>query len=164
MSAPAEVAELLDPATLTEIVETVFVGLFGEERGIVAPGDSAPAALPAVAHVDVHGEWDGRIEVSSSDGLVRLAAATLFDKPFEYVTDADLSDVLGELANVVGGNVKSVMPGPSVMGLPEVTLDDPNQDGQPPGAVGIDLSWSHEPIRITISAQPAGTPSQGEPS
>ena len=34
--------------------------------------------------------------------------------------DEDVEDGLGELANVVGGNVKAVLPGPSVLGLPEV--------------------------------------------
>ena len=34
--------------------------------------------------------------------------------------DEDVDDALGELANVVGGNVKAVLPGPSVLGLPEV--------------------------------------------
>ena len=34
--------------------------------------------------------------------------------------DEDIDDALGELANVVGGNVKAVLPGPSALGLPEV--------------------------------------------
>ena len=34
--------------------------------------------------------------------------------------EEDVADALGELANVVGGNVKAVLPGPSVLGLPEV--------------------------------------------
>ena len=36
------------------------------------------------------------------------------------IDDEDIEDALGELANVVGGNVKAVLPGPSALGLPEV--------------------------------------------
>ena len=63
------------------------------------------------------------------------------------VLDAeDIEDGLGELANVVGGNVKAVLPGPSVLGLPEV--------GSAPAAGSdacrVDLLWRGQSLTISV--------------
>jgi chemotaxis protein CheX len=34
--------------------------------------------------------------------------------------EAELVDAIGEIANMTGGNVKALLPGPSVLSLPEV--------------------------------------------
>jgi chemotaxis protein CheX len=60
--------------------------------------------------------------------------------------DEDIEDGLGELANVVGGNVKAVLPGPSVLGLPEI--------GTAPQAcadtVRADLLWRGQSLTISV--------------
>jgi chemotaxis protein CheX len=65
------------------------------------------------------------------------------------VLDAeDVDDALGELANVVGGNVKAVLPGPSVLGLPEVgTAPEP---GLPADICRVDLLWRGQSLTITV--------------
>ena len=62
--------------------------------------------------------------------------------------DEDVDDALGELANVVGGNVKAVLPGPSVLGLPEVgTAPEP---GLPADICRVDLLWRGQSLTITV--------------
>jgi hypothetical protein len=69
--------------------------------------------------------------------------------------DEEIADALGELANVVGGNVKAVLPGPSTLGLPEV--------GAAPEAGSdvcrVDLLWRGQSLTISVQG-PAGAPTE----
>ena len=67
--------------------------------------------------------------------------------------EEDIEDGLGELANVVGGNVKAVLPGPSALGLPVV--------GAAPVAGSdtcrVDLLWRGRSLTISVQGS-AGAP------
>ena len=69
--------------------------------------------------------------------------------------DEDVDDALGELANVVGGNVKAVLPGPSVLGLPEVGAAP--EPGHPADICRVDLLWRGQPLTISVQGA-AGAP------
>lgn len=164
MTATDAFAELMDDNTVVEMVADVFTGLFGEGRGVPHP-DVTAGPLPVGACVGVTGAWQGQIDVACSAELAHLAAAELFDVAVDAVSDADVRDVVGELANVVGGNVKSALPGPSVLSLPStrtpasVPAVRVESDGVSPALV-LDLTWSGQPIRVSIWTMPTPPPSQ----
>jgi hypothetical protein len=64
------------------------------------------------------------------------------------IDDEDIEDALGELANVVGGNVKAVLPGPSVLGLPEVGVAP--EAGRPADTCRVDLLWRGQSLTISV--------------
>ena len=45
----------------------------------------------------------------------------MFGSAPDVVTDAEVVDALGELTNMIGGNVKSLLPAPSQLSLPMVS-------------------------------------------
>jgi chemotaxis protein CheX len=66
------------------------------------------------------------------------------------VTDADLLDAAGELVNVVGGNVKTLLPQPSLLSLP---LTSRSGQVRYPGTqqiCALHAVWRGEPIGITV--------------
>ena len=69
----------------------------------------------------VDGAWHGAIVVRCPLALASLVTAAMFqsdkDPTFEEVCDA-----LGELTNMVAGNVKALLPQPSVLSLPTVAF------------------------------------------
>ncbi len=75
------------------------------------------------AWVRISGAWEGSVMIGCSGQLARRAAGAMFDVPPEDATESDLSDAIGELANVLGGNVKGLVPGPSLLSLPTVSAD-----------------------------------------
>lgn len=110
------------------IAEEVFAAMVDGEPGLVRPWDGArpePAA-PVHAWVDVHEAGSGRVlletERTTADALTRALLAMADD---ETVTEADMVDALGEVANVVGGNVKSLVPETGVLTLPVVSAERP---------------------------------------
>lgn len=63
-----------------------------------------------------------RTETAAAHELTR---ALLMMTPDEEVGPEDLTDAFGELANVVGGNVKSLLAAPAVLSLPTVAAHAP---------------------------------------
>jgi chemotaxis protein CheX len=70
--------------------------------------------------VFINGAWRGTIEVECSRPLALRAAASMLGSGVDDVSSKDLKDALGELTNIIGGNIKSLLPGPSHLSLPAV--------------------------------------------
>ena len=99
-------AVIIDHATLEGIIQFVWATLLGDE---LAPTEPAPIEAPVCATISIGGPWTATLEVSVSTELSRRFAADLLDLPLDELESDDIDDALGELANVVGGNVKGLL-------------------------------------------------------
>ncbi|MBC8069835.1 MAG: chemotaxis protein CheX [Deltaproteobacteria bacterium] len=70
--------------------------------------------------VGIAGQWDGAVIVACSPATATELASIMFDVPASEVSTENLEDTLGELANMVGGNVKALLPPPCLLSLPTV--------------------------------------------
>jgi len=142
------ITALLDEATVTEIAEQAWSALVGEEEFLVP----LPAPLPAEtlsSWVTITGPWDGAVVVTCGrDTAAELTRALLREHAPAELGDDDVEDALGEIANVVGGNVKAVLPGPSALGLPR-TGATPPVPGSPDDTCRVELLWRGQPLSIT---------------
>ena len=77
-------------------------------------------AVSARGFIQIAGAWEGAVVCIGSEALVRRAAAVMFGIPAEALTVELLHDAFGELTNMVGGNLKALLPGPSFLCLPAV--------------------------------------------
>jgi chemotaxis protein CheX len=75
-----------------------------------------------VGCVTVTGEWQGNVLLACPARLARMAASAMFELPAEQLDDEQVGDALGELTNMIGGNIKSLIPGPSRLSMPTVTV------------------------------------------
>jgi CheY-specific phosphatase CheX len=71
-----------------------------------------------LASVELTGMWKGRIEVRLDEKLAFSATAAMLMQPVEHVTEADMLDAIGEIANMVAGAIKSSLPRPTNMTTP----------------------------------------------
>lgn len=77
------------------------------------------------AKVEVAGSWNGSVTVGCTHMLARRTAGKMFDMPAEAVTMEELRDAVGEIANIIGGNVKTLIAGKARLSLPSVAeVDD----------------------------------------
>lgn len=108
--------------------------------------------------VSVSGAWQGHIVVSMSPALATVITAAML--ALDDVSPEDVSDAIGELANIVGGTVKSLGPGPSGLSLPYVSLD-----AAVPLFLGsalarrVDIVCDGEPLRLGVWTVPEGVSS-----
>lgn len=70
--------------------------------------------------IQIAGAWEGVISCITSESLLLQAAAKMFSAPPESLTTEQLHDTLGELTNMIGGNLKALLPEPSYLCLPAV--------------------------------------------
>ncbi len=120
------------------------------------PRDGRPAGY--VASVTVSGEWNGHIifELTEEAGLraARLMLAS------HDVSPAEVSDAVGELVNMIGGNLKGLVPSPSQLGLPLVVkgTSEPARGGDVVFACTADFDWLGQPLRVSVwEHAPQGT-------
>ncbi len=136
------------------IAEEVFSAMIDGEAGHLRAWDGPDPVLDDVVHawVDVHGQ--GRVLLTTEEPTAqRIARALLMMEADEHVGDADLQDALGEVANVVGGNLKALVPEPGALTLPEVSHDRPptNADDL---IYELALDWRGLPLVITLWSLP----------
>ncbi|MGE0759177.1 MAG: chemotaxis protein CheX [Pirellulaceae bacterium] len=105
---------------IEQIVETIFETMLGWQVAPVAGLTTSCGADHLIALVQISGSWSGGVSIDLHPSVARLAAAAMLQTPPNSVTDADLRDVAAELANMIGGNLKSLLPAPSFLSLPSV--------------------------------------------
>jgi chemotaxis protein CheX len=106
------------------VADEVFAAMIDGEPGHLAPWLDPHAAVEDEMHawVDVGGAAPGRVLLTTErDTATRITRALLMMGEAEPVGDEDFRDALGEVANVVGGNVKALVPDPGALTLPQVT-------------------------------------------
>ncbi|HEX8916107.1 MAG TPA: chemotaxis protein CheX [Humisphaera sp.] len=159
-------AAAVDAPTVRQVADIVAMvceralGIY--PRAAPAP-DAAPAAAATggpdmAARVSVTGAWAGTITVRWSADLATIAAAVVFDLPRPAVTDRDRADVLGELANMVGGHVKSLMPGPSCLSVP--TILDGGDAAPAAGRVALESAFDCGGHRLVVTVTRPGAAAQ----
>lgn len=164
---------MTDTATLSlddvvEIASEVWSSYLGEEGGLqqhpvdlnLAMGDLVAAS------VSITGAWSGYVVVETSLPAARRTAGALLALPDEDLNDSDVADAIGEIANVVGGNIKSLTPPPSTLSLPIVSWGGSAMLAWPDAEdlVRADLSWQGEPITITVYTARNGSDGSSAPT
>jgi chemotaxis protein CheX len=143
----------IDAAQISAIAEDVFAALIDGEPGHLYPADPGATdahADPLYAWVDMHADVSGRVLLTVDvAGAHDLARALLRLDAGEPVADEDLVDAFGEVANVVGGNLKALLPVQGTLTLPQVARTAPS----PVGATVVDrvpLTWRGQPFDISV--------------
>lgn len=135
----------VERSLLTEFVSDIWQLVVGRA---VEPTDyqPSPATGWSFACVQITGAWRGTVTVAADAELVRALAAAMLVVPVERVSDADRGDALGELASMVAGNLKAVLPPPCYLSRAAVAAGD----GSEPHGV------SRRRVLRTAFADPAG--------
>ena len=155
---------------LTEITERVWTSLVELPLVPRRPGQSAPApgSRTFTGCVQITGAWEGAVTVHCSEKLARVLTAAMFMVDPGDTTHEEVADALGELANMVGGNVKALLPEPCRISLPAVA-DGMDYRLSVPGARPVTaVTWTcqGEPLMVRLlerrtADSPAGAAAAG---
>jgi hypothetical protein len=151
--APPSITDLIDAETVQSIAQEAWSALIGDDEFLVPmPGGLPEDALSS--WVTVVGPWQGIVVLTCGRSTAEQLSRELLKEHAPPVIEAeDIEDALGELANVVGGNVKAVLPGPSALGLPEVG----SAPAAGPDTCRVDLLWRGQSLTISVQGS-AGAP------
>ncbi len=150
-------AAAIDEDTVRAIVEQVWESLL-QAPAVPFTGTFDRAAATAVtAEVALTGDWNGLVRLGCDAGTARdLARVMLAAEPDEELGADDVEDAVGEVVNVVGGNVKGTLPGTTALGLPRVAQAagrHDQQDGVAPVTRCV-VDWAGSPVLVEVVTVP----------
>jgi chemotaxis protein CheX len=102
------------------LVWSTVIGLPLEPTG--HPLADRPDVLTGTVHIT--GEYDGAVHVRVTSALAATVAGRMFSLPATEIDEELTRDALAELTNMVGGQIKSLVAGPSKLSLPQVVAGE----------------------------------------
>ena len=138
------------------IVEQVWSSFLGDEEPLL-PAYDVDAAFPAEdawsSAVSIHGGWTGTVTIELSKVLAfSLTRVMMAMEESEPLDDGEVADAVGELVNMIGGNIKSLMPGPSALTLPVVAAGRAAHSNDLREVSRFDARWTGQPVRVSVHA------------
>ena len=126
------------------------LGLAIEPRECPSFPDSSPGLLTGC--VEISGAWQGAVTLDCGPTLARQAAAIMFGVEPGDTSYGQVQDALGELTNILGGQVKSLLPEPCRLSLPAVAARADHAFRGPHDKVlaTFDFACRDAPVRLTI--------------
>jgi len=142
--------ELPSPEEVRLLVAEIWSAILGDRFGALELADR-PISSAIGSTVDITGPWTGRVTVDlDRTGADQLARA-MFDLPGGELAAADLADAVGELGNIIAGNIKSSLPDPSTLSLPTVRY----RPAAPTGCgVSSALAWDRHQVLVSLTELP----------
>ena len=119
-----------------------------------------------VSSVTVTGAWTGHVILELTEAAALRAARVMVGS--DEVGHGEVVDAVGELVNMIGGNLKGLVLQPSQLGLPLTVKGDietaPGRDVL--FSCVADLDWAGEPVRVSVweHAPAATAATEGTPS
>lgn len=104
---------------IEQIVQSIFTSMLGMEayRSADNPADCQETVLGTI---QITGPKSVGVALGLTAEVARATAANMLQMNADEVTSDDIRDVAAELTNMIGGNLKSLLPGPLYLSLPTV--------------------------------------------
>lgn len=107
---------------LHRIAAEIWAAMLGLDLEPDRPVDThAPDERVVTGTVLITGDWEGAVTVQTSHAHAVRATGLMLMMDEAEIVDDDVADTIGELANMAGGNVKSLIEGSCQLSLPSVT-------------------------------------------
>jgi len=117
-----------------------------------------PQPLMVKAQVNLNGAWKGQVMMYVSPDLAREIAAVMMRQAPEDMGRDEAFDAVGELANMIAGNLRPLIPGSRSLSLPKVSEQGVGHApivGEP-----VELSYRLDGRRVCIAVTGASAISQ----
>jgi chemotaxis protein CheX len=99
----------LQETDITQIVTTIWQSVLGVDCVQSADFPQTSAGCLATC-VQITGAWQGAVILSCPEAFAARAATVMFDTPVEDRKLTDMQDAIAELTNMIGGNLKGLLP------------------------------------------------------
>jgi chemotaxis protein CheX len=137
---------------LEQIAASVFSTMLGLEFQNRSNADACPALPDTItAAVRLEGSWQGAVLLHCMESQAREFAARFLGMPPPASIDSDVRDVLGELANMIAGNLKCTLRPGIQLSQPSV-VDGPGNSLRTSGIVVCQLGFDTEGGPFWLSA------------
>ncbi|GAA4983156.1 chemotaxis protein CheX [Kineococcus glutinatus] len=144
MSVGFEVEELghyVEDEALEQIVYQMWDSYFGTTEPPYPVFEPLVVEGPVqCASVSISGARPGLVTITVPDHLAPALAAVMLQDDGELAQD-DVDDSLGEMANIIAGNVKALVPDAGALGLPVLARATPRPGRGASEVARLDAAW-----------------------
>lgn len=111
-----------------EVVDNVTLSIFNEMLGLdVSPDSEEIQSVPESesifrSSVEVSGEWSAKMSFQCNEGLAKTIASKMFAMEVDQLEEDEVLDAVGEIINMIGGNIKGCVGVESTLSIPEVVI------------------------------------------
>jgi chemotaxis protein CheX len=103
------------------------------------------------AEIVLTGDWSGAIRLTChQEAAQRMAGSMLHLSGDDHLPQEQVDDAIGEVVNVVGGNVKGALGGRTALGLPTILHGTPDLAAVPSSRHVVD--WDGWPVVLEVFA------------
>lgn len=107
-------------AFIIEIAKSIWSSLLKEELSHT-PDPSQTQAPGVTGIISFEGAWNGALMLQCDSSLAMTLTANMFGVEVDPKSD-EIRDAVGELTNMLAGNVSAILPQPCHIGLPVVAF------------------------------------------
>ncbi|MCX5660789.1 MAG: chemotaxis protein CheX [Planctomycetota bacterium] len=100
------------------------------------PGSVGNHPRSMAACIQISGAWNGAILLDCPVEFARLAASVMFSTEPANAALPDLQDAIAELVNMIGGNIKGLLPETCFLSLPAV-VEGGDYSARVPGSTPV---------------------------
>jgi chemotaxis protein CheX len=112
------------------MVDDLFTSMFDTSVELIDGPFDATDPDSFQAAIRINGDWKAELRVIASRGLAESIAQSMFAAEPSELSEEEVLDALGEIANVIGGNVKGIIDQECSLSLPCVgKLEETAQRG-----------------------------------
>ncbi len=138
---------------VNRIVGDIWTSVLDTEIELVAQGVMIPRERRSmVGCIQFAGAWEGSVSLFFTELLGYKAAAAMLEMKVDEISETDVQDVLGELTNMIAGNLNTLLPPGGLISLPSVVEGIDYRITVPGGRVACQLGYmcEGEPMRVSI--------------
>lgn len=144
--------QIVSDEDLFTLAETVWSSVLGLELARADDVEGKIGDTTITSCVQITGDWEGAVTIACSHSLAAKLTAAMFQMEPAELSDEEIRDAMGEVANMTGGNVKGMAPGNNTLTLPTVSEGEEGtlsitKTRQVNRVVGITAG---EPVIITV--------------
>jgi len=113
-------------SVFSAIIEAMFSSELLREEDAASLANEAAAGSVLTASIEYREGFHGTLSATFDRRLARALTGRMMKKPVEECSDDDVSDAIGEIANIAAGNLKGLLPAPCQVSLPRVQEGPPS--------------------------------------
>lgn len=118
----------------------------------VEAGELQPRPLEFMGYdIDVTGAFNGSLSVGTNSSTALELASRMLSTELLETTDDDVEEVMAELTNMIGGNVKSLLPGPSTLSIPTRRNHEEDNVNPPVESQTVFVRCGDRPLWVTLN-------------
>lgn len=137
---------------VAEVVESVFSAMLSLPISRGRDHSAVCGSAQVASAVHISGGFSGIVLFLCTESFARRAASIMLETPPADISLSEMHDTVAEISNIIGGGIKSILPGPSVLSLPTVTHGSDYHMHVPRTVrlAHLELTCHDEPLQVRI--------------